>query len=70
MKTDIKQVTNIYISNPTNWWVWNEFCDKCGKQCRSQNVFSGSKPNENEKDYCLDCMREMIDDKIKCQTIK
>ena len=64
MKTDIKQVTNIYISNPTNWWVWNEFCDKCGEQFRSSNIYSSSKPDENEKDYCLSCMREMIDNKI------
>ena len=61
MKTDIKQVTNIYISNPKDWWIWNEFCDICGKQYRSQNVSSSNKPDESEKDYCLDCMRKMID---------
>jgi len=64
MKTDIKQVTNIYISNPEKWYIWNEFCDKCGKKCRYQNISSSSKPDKSEKDYCLDCIREMIDNKF------
>jgi len=68
MKTDIKQVTNIYVSNPEKWWTWNAFCDKCGEQFRSPNIYSSSKPDENEKDYCLDCMREMIDNKIYYET--
>ena len=64
MKTDIKQVSYMDINESGDWYVWNEFCDLCGKQYRGYNNFSGSKPDENEKDYCLDCMREMLDSKI------
>ena len=65
MKTDIKQVSYMDINESGDWYVWNEFCDLCGKQYKGHNVSSGSKPDENENDYCLDCMREMIDNKIK-----
>jgi len=65
MKTDIKQISYMDINESGDWYVWNEFCDLCGKKYRGYNVFSGSKPDENEKDYCLDCMREMLDNYAK-----
>jgi len=66
MKTDIKQVAYMNTDKPGEWWVWNEFCDKCGKQIRDYRMFFHGidKPNENKKDYCLDCMREMLDFKL------
>ena len=61
MIKDIKKVAYKDVSKSGDWYVWNEFCDKCGEQFRSSNIYSSSKPDENEKDYCLSCMREMID---------
>jgi len=64
MKTHIEQVEYMNLNKLGKCWVWNAFCDKCGNQFRSRNVFSFSEPDENEKDYCLNCMREMIDDNL------
>ena len=52
------------INKSGDWYIWNAFCDECEKQFRSHNIYSSAKPDENEKDYCLDCMREMIDNKF------
>ena len=64
MKTDIKQVAYMDTNKLGDWWVWNAFCDKCDKQFRNHKIYSSAKPDENQKDYCLSCMREMIDNKF------
>jgi len=61
MKADVKQVAYMNINESGDWWVWNEFCNKCGKQIRDYSILSVSKPDESKENYCLDCMREMID---------
>ena len=61
MKTNIMKVDYMDINKSGDWYVWNTFCDKCGKQFRNHKVHSSTKPDRNEKDYCLDCMRKMLD---------
>jgi len=65
MKTNIIKINYMNTEKSLDWYIWNAFCDKCGKQFRNHKIHSSSKSDESEKDYCLDCMREMIDNKQK-----
>ena len=65
MIKDIKKVAYMDVSKSGDWYVWNEFCDKCGKQFRDYSIFSGDKSDENKNDYCVSCLRKMLDDMIK-----
>ena len=62
MKTN--KINYMNTDNSLDWYIWNVFCDICGRQFRNHKIHSSVKPDENEKDYCLDCMREMIDNKF------
>ena len=64
MKTNIMKVAYMHTDKSPDWYIWNAFCDECGKQFRDHKIHSSTKPDRNEKDYCLDCMREMIDNKF------
>lgn len=65
MKKDIKQVGYMDTNSSGNWWVWNEYCDICGRQTRNYNVIASEKPKEEEKDYCIPCMQAYLDELIK-----
>lgn len=40
------------------WYTWTEICDRCGKIIRNNgDIITGEKPNTNEKNYCLQCLR-------------
>jgi hypothetical protein len=60
MKQNVQQVKYNEQSKNTNWWTWDEFCDKCGKQIRTSNVTLYSKKPDNKSDYCLDCLYEIL----------
>jgi len=53
MKTDIKQVGL--------WWKWNEYCNNCGRQIRDYDSSSSEKPDVDKPDYCLECLRKIVD---------
>jgi nicotinic acid mononucleotide adenylyltransferase len=45
------------------WYSWDEHCDQCDRVVRVKGKFlSSKKPDENKKDYCLDCMRKILDE--------
>lgn len=71
MKTDYK----ILDSNPKGlmeWHTWTEICDKCGTTIEISGDWSHSeKPNMEEKDFCIKCLREYIDsDEFKVGGLK
>lgn len=66
MKTNIQKVKyNVDPNEPDkcDWWSWDECCDNCG----IINYYFGAmitnqKPDDTEKDYCLNCIRKYIDE--------
>jgi hypothetical protein len=62
MKTNIIQI-DYYGNLDSNgkWWKWTEVCDECGKQYRNWDIMTMNKPNTEEKDYCIDCLRKKCD---------
>lgn len=56
MKADIKQ--------SGMWWSWIENCDKCGKLIRSHSSQSSCEPNMEEADFCVECLRYLLDNNI------
>ena len=66
MKTHIIQIDYHGNLDPNGqWWKWNEVCDECGKTFRTHDIQTMSKPNTNEKDYCIDCLRKLLSKKYK-----
>lgn len=44
------------------WYTWQEICDGCGKIIYNKNdIRTTKKPNMDEKDYCIDCLRNQCD---------
>lgn len=62
MKVDIKK--------DRMWWSWIENCDKCGKMIKDHSIKSSRKPNMEEADFCIDCLRYFIDNNIQYETVK
>ena len=62
MKKNIQKV-NAFCKPSENgsWWNWQTYCDKCGKYVGGKNTLNGFKPNTDEVDYCLSCLRNEID---------
>ena len=46
------------------YYKWSEICDKCGIPIPCI-MRSTSKPNIEKSDYCVSCVRDIIDNKIK-----
>ena len=66
MKTNIEQIT--YDGKPSStgkWWRWHETCDICGADCGKDDFQTMTKPDTNEKDYCLSCLRKLLKDRVK-----
>ncbi len=62
MKTQIKQIN--YDGTPNvngKWWSYRKLCDKCGRIMGTIMIMDN--PNTQEKDYCLNCLREMYDNR-------
>lgn len=51
------------IQKVGKWWKWDEYCDNCGKQTRDDSFSSSAKPEIGKDDYCVECMRKMLDNK-------
>ncbi len=64
MKTYIKKHPfNTTTSSPVEsfWYSWTESCDRCGRLIKNTDDFYTTiKPNTNEKDYCINCLRELL----------
>ena len=64
MKKNILRIN--YNGNPDpngNWWKWDEICDRCGKDCEKSVFQTMQEPNTNEEDFCLNCLRELLDER-------
>ena len=46
------------------WWSWIENCDRCGKKIRSHSAQSSCEPDIEEVDFCVKCMRYLLDNDI------
>ena len=64
MKINIKRINyDGTLNDNGNWWKWDEFCDLCGADCKKSDWQVTSPPNINEKDYCINCLRKLLDEK-------
>lgn len=65
MKTNIKKFPFDIKKNPNNytWYAWDEYCDMCGKLIHNTDLHTTQVPDINEKDYCIDCLRELLKEK-------
>ena len=62
MKTDIKQ--------NGMWWSHIENCDRCGKLICAHEFQHSYKPNVEEADFCIDCLRYLLDNNIPYEDAK
>ena len=62
MKTDIIQ--------SGMWWSWIENCDKCGNLIRTHLTRSSCEPDMKEADFCVKCLRYLIDNQIPYEDAK
>lgn len=66
MKTNIQRIN--YNGRPDKngkWWKWEEYCDICGADCGKSDFQMMFEPNREEKDYCISCLRKLLEEKIK-----
>lgn len=64
MKSNIEQIT--YEGKPSStgqWWRWHETCDRCGADCEKDSWQTMTPPDTEEKDYCINCLRELLKNK-------
>lgn len=52
------------------WWTWVENCDRCGKLIRSHLTQNSCEPNMKETDFCMECLRYLIDNSIPYEAAK
>ncbi len=65
MKINMHRVDGNGNSTPNGkWWVWTETCDKCGKLIWDENTQCSCPYDESEVDFCVNCMRELMDKDI------
>ena len=53
-----------HIKQEGMWWKWIETCDRCGSMIREYNVRSTNKPNTEEADFCVNCLKYFLDNNI------
>ena len=63
MKTNFKEEKS--IDTPMMWYMWDEFCDKCGKKIHGHEIRHSRKPNVEEHDYCYECLIFLFDKDFK-----
>lgn len=65
MKTEIQRVKYNKNSNKPDkceWYSWKEVCDDCGCVIHEfDELISTKKPNTDEKDFCIKCLRKRFD---------
>lgn len=59
MKKDVKIRTSETVIG-MKWYSWIEICDRCGKLIHDHSRETTEEPNMNEKDYCFQCLIEII----------
>lgn len=52
------------------WWSWIENCDRCGNLIRSHSSQSSCEPDMDEADFCVKCLRYLLDNNIPYETAK
>ena len=53
------------IQDKCTWFTWKETYDNCGNIISEFNdLITNMYHDTEEKDYCLNCMRKYIDDRI------
>lgn len=53
------------IQHDGMWWRYIEICDRCGDLIHGHEEFrTSSKPNTEESDFCLKCLRYLVDNNI------
>lgn len=66
MKSNIKRINYDGTPNPNgNWWCWHEVCDICGADCNKDDWQTMTEPDTTEKDYCYNCLKQLIDERHK-----
>lgn len=58
------------INSNGMWWSYTETCDKCGKLIFGCEVLHSEKPDINEADFCVECLRHFLDNNISYESIK
>lgn len=52
------------IQHKGMWWSWNETCDRCGETIHDEQSRTTGEPDTKEADFCLDCLRYLMDNDI------
>lgn len=66
MKINIQRINyNGVKDEKGKWWTWTEICDRCGKEIYNNNDYMCmEKPNSNELDFCTECYKYLLNNKI------
>lgn len=59
-----------HIKQEDMWWKWIETCDRCGCIIRDYNMRSTDKPNTEEVDFCINCLKYFLDNNIPYENVK
>ena len=59
MKTDIK--------HEGIWWSYIQICDRCGQKYAWEQT---NEPDTQEADFCIDCLRYLLDNDIPYEDAK
>jgi hypothetical protein len=62
MKTDIK--------HEGIWWSYIQICDRCGKLICDHAWRGTAEPDMQEVDFCLDCLKYFLNNKIPYEDMK
>lgn len=58
MKTNIRRVNSYLVEDAAgSWYMWSEYCDKCGKFISEKNIILNKSPNVEEMDLCEECFK-------------
>ncbi len=65
MKTNIVRCD--YLGNKKNngkWWKYKGTCDRCGSVIEDFDMLHSQEPDQSEADFCLRCLRYLMDSEI------
>lgn len=65
MKTKIRTViSDGSLGQADFYWKYSTICDMCGQPCSKIDTIYIQKPNTKEKDYCVICIRKLLDENL------
>jgi len=68
LKTNIQQVKyndKSDVPDKCVWYSWDEVCDNCGNVIHKfKDFITTGVPNDAEDDYCLPCLRVLLDKEL------